>query len=133
MTNKCCWNGSGIDETILLKWKWDWWQSIADLAAGLMKKIGEMEVGLMKNIPEMEAGLMTKYCWYGSGIDENIFLKWKWDWWKIFLKWKWDWCLQCLHCSSCVPYSSCVQLQWWEIFQSSKAHKEYFKIDDCTR
>src|SRR6218665_3005199 len=40
---------------------------------------------------------------------------------------------ECLHCSSCAPYSSCVQLQRSEIFQSSKAHKERFKIDDCTR
>jgi len=41
------WNGSGIDDKILLMWKRDWW-----------KHIGDMEVGLMKNIPVMEAGLM---------------------------------------------------------------------------
>ena len=47
LMKKYCWNGSGIDDKILLIWKQDWW-----------KHIGEMEVGLMKNIPEMEAGLM---------------------------------------------------------------------------
>ena len=49
LMKKYCWNGSGIDEKILLKWKRDWW----------------------KNIAEMEAGLMKKYFWNGSGIDEN--------------------------------------------------------------
>jgi len=55
------WNGSGIDEKILLKWKRDWWKNIA---------------------AEMEAGLMKTYFWNRSGIDEKILLKWRRDWWK---------------------------------------------------
>jgi len=34
--------------------------------------------------------MTNKYCRNESGIDENILLKWKRDWWQILLKWKLD-------------------------------------------
>jgi len=58
----------------MLKWKLDWWKSIAELEAGLLKKYNwngsridekntaEMKAGLIIFFAEMEAGLKKRYC-----------------------------------------------------------------------
>jgi len=66
-----------------------WWKNIAEMEAGLMTKYCWNGSGFDENnIVEKKAGLMKNYCWNGSGIGKIILLKWKRNCIKILPKWK---------------------------------------------